>query len=94
MTNVTIDPRKGTAIAVFKDEEGLKKALEAKKIPVGSGVVEVLEFRDRGAGGGGNRGGFRGGRGGRGTARGGAHAQNSGKAGTSTSTAATTSPAP
>ena len=74
MNNVTIDPRKGTAIAVFKTNEGLKKALEAKKVTVASGAVEVLEFRDRsggqggGGGGGGGRGGFRnrGGRGGRG----------------------------
>ncbi|KAF2482972.1 Smg-4/UPF3 family-domain-containing protein [Neohortaea acidophila] len=46
--SVTIDPRKGTAIATFKSPEGLKKALEAKHVPVAGGAVEVLEFRDRG----------------------------------------------
>jgi regulator of nonsense transcripts 3 len=75
LSNVTIDPRKGTAIAVFKENEGLKKALEAKKVPVAGGAVEVLEFRDRAAGGPAGRGGYRGGRGGRGGARGGGNAQ-------------------
>ncbi|KAK1038191.1 hypothetical protein LTS16_012180 [Friedmanniomyces endolithicus] len=85
VVNVTIDPRKGTAIAVFKDTEGLKKAMAARKIVVAKGAVEVLEFRDRGGGerlgvgvgagprGGGSvrgRGGIRGGRGG-GAVRGG-----------------------
>lgn len=46
MSHVTIDPRKGTAIAVFKDSEGLKKALEARKVPVAQGAVEVLEFKE------------------------------------------------
>ena len=46
LSNVTIDPRKGTAIAVFKDNEGLTKAMQAKRVPVAGGVVEVLEFRD------------------------------------------------
>lgn len=65
VTNVTIDPRKGTAIALFKDPEGLKKAFAAKKVPVANGSVEILEWKDRGANNnGGNRGGFRGGRGG------------------------------
>ncbi|KAK5108983.1 hypothetical protein LTR62_007617 [Meristemomyces frigidus] len=73
--NVTIDPRKGTAIAQFRDAEGLRRALEKKRVPVAAGVVEVLEFRDGGAravgvGGGRGRGGFRGGRGG-GVGRGG-----------------------
>ena len=94
MNNVTIDPRKGTAIAVFKTNEGLKKALEAKKVGVANGAVEVLEFRERGGaaggggagggGGGGGRGGFRGrgGRGGRGGGAGGAgNAGNAGNAG-------------
>ncbi|KAK3720990.1 hypothetical protein LTR37_003280 [Vermiconidia calcicola] len=72
MANVTIDPRKGTAIAVFKSNEGLKKALEAKRVPVANGAVEVLEFRDRGVAVQANRGGFRSGRVGRGGARGGA----------------------
>lgn len=57
MNNVTIDPRKGTAIAVFKTQEGLKKAVEAKKVPVAKGAVEVIEFKDRGGGGGGGGGG-------------------------------------
>ncbi|KAI6848991.1 hypothetical protein KC332_g1593 [Hortaea werneckii] len=85
VANVTIDPRKGTAIAVFKDGGSLKKALEAKKVPVANGAVEVFEFKEaggRGAGGGGGgegggnargRGGFRGGRGG---GRGGAQGTN------------------
>ncbi|KAM3424707.1 hypothetical protein BST61_g6694 [Cercospora zeina] len=65
VTNVTIDPRKGTAIALFKDPEGLKKAFAAKKVPVANGTVEILEWKDRAANNnGGNRGGFRGGRGG------------------------------
>ncbi|KAK5115589.1 hypothetical protein LTR85_009760 [Meristemomyces frigidus] len=66
-TNVTIDPRKGTAIAVFTDNEGLKKAMEAKRVPVANGAVEVLEFRESAPRVGGptrGRGGFRGGRGG------------------------------
>lgn len=71
VTNVTIDPRKGTAIALFKDNVGLKKAQEAKKVPVANGNVEVLEWRDRGAPAA-PRGGFRGGRGGGRGARGGA----------------------
>ena len=81
MNNVTIDPRKGTAIAVFKSNDGLKKALEAKKVTVANGAVEVLEFRDRGAGatGTGGRGGFRG-RGGRGGRGGGGATAGSGSA--------------
>ena len=75
LTNVTIDPRKGTAIAFFKQNEGLKKALEAKRVPVANGAVEVLEFRDRSGSGPATRGGYRGGRGGRGGSRGGASAQ-------------------
>ena len=86
LSNVTIDPRKGTAIAVFKHNEGLKKALEAKRVPVSSGAVEVLEFRDRTAGGPTGRGGFRGGRGGRGGARGGANAQNTAPASSASAT--------
>lgn len=72
VVNVTIDPRKGTAIALFKDNESLKKAIEARRVPVANGAVEVLEFKEvgsRGGGGARGRGGFRGGRGG---ARGGA----------------------
>ena len=71
VANVTIDPRKGTAIAVFKQNEGLKSALEARRVPVANGAVEVLEFRDRVPSGSAPRGGFRGGRGGRGSGRGG-----------------------
>ena len=71
MSNVTIDPRKGTAIAVFKQNEGLKKALEAKRVPVANGAVEVLEFRGPTAGGPPSRGSYRGGRGGRDGGRGG-----------------------
>ena len=71
VSNVTIDPRRGTAIAVFKQNEGLKKALEAKRVPVANGAVEVLEFRGSTAGGPPSRGSYRGGRGGRGGGRGG-----------------------
>ncbi|KAK4494777.1 hypothetical protein PRZ48_014133 [Zasmidium cellare] len=72
VTSVTIDPRKGTAIAIFKDNESMKKAVEAKKVPVANGNVEVLEFKDRNVGN--NRGGFRGGRGGARGGRGGGQA--------------------
>lgn len=75
MGNVTIDPRKGTAIAVFKTQEGMKKAVEAKKIAVAKGAVEVMEFRDRN-GGRGQQGGVRGGGGGRGGRRGGGNVGN------------------
>ncbi|KAK6441013.1 hypothetical protein LTR95_002771 [Oleoguttula sp. CCFEE 5521] len=77
MGNVTIDPRKGTAIAVFRTPEGLRKALEAKRVSVGRGEVEVLRLREGLPGGapqggsGGGRGGFRGPRGGGAGARGG-----------------------
>ncbi|KAH9830243.1 nuclear localization sequence-binding protein-like [Teratosphaeria destructans] len=84
VNSVTIDPRKGTAIAMFKDQDGLAKALEAKKIPVANGAVEVHAFRDGSTRGGAptgapagpsgrGRGGHRGGRGG---VRGGAAAAN------------------
>lgn len=89
VANVTIDPRKGTAIAVFREPEALKKALEAKRVPVANGAVEVLEFRDRAATGSSQRGGFRGGRGGRGGAQ--AAAAASTVAATGGSTAATPS---
>lgn len=75
VTNVTIDPRKGTAIAVFKDSEGLKKAMEAKKVPVAGGAVEVHQFRETRGGGSVSRGGGgkRGGRGGGGVGGGQVH---------------------
>jgi regulator of nonsense transcripts 3 len=88
LSDVTIDPRKGTAIALFKQSEGLKKALEAKRVPVANGAVEVLEFRDRSGGGPANRGGYRGGRGGRGGSRGGATAQGASTASTAPTGAA------
>lgn len=76
VVNVTIDPRKGTAIAVFKDLEGLTKAMEAKRVPVAGGMVEVHQFRETRGGGGVPRGGGgkRGGRGSGGTGGGSAHA--------------------
>lgn len=81
VVNVTIDPRKGTAIAIFKSPDGLKKALEAKKVPVANGNLEMLEFKDRNGGnnassggGGGGRAGFRGGRSGARGGRGGGNA--------------------
>ncbi|EMC91842.1 hypothetical protein BAUCODRAFT_78782 [Baudoinia panamericana UAMH 10762] len=69
VTNVTIDPRKGTAIAVFSTNEGLQKAMQARRVPVANGAVEVLEFKDAGFRSGAGpaprgRGGYRGGRGG------------------------------
>nr|POE51887.1 isoform 2 of regulator of nonsense transcripts upf3 [Quercus suber] len=85
MVNVTIDPRKGTAIAVFKDNAGLKKAMGAKRVTVANGAIEVLEFKERqggaGAGsgsgaagqGGSGRGGLRGNRGGARAGRGAAN---------------------
>ncbi|WPH04662.1 Hypothetical protein R9X50_00755500 [Acrodontium crateriforme] len=73
MVSVTIDPRKGTAVAVFRDNAGLKKALEKKKVPVANGTVEVLEFREKGNSSGGNGGG----RGGRGNGKGGKAAKGS-----------------
>ncbi|QIW99113.1 hypothetical protein AMS68_004631 [Peltaster fructicola] len=54
VTKVSIDPRKGTAVAVFGSQEGLQKAIGAKKVTVASGAVEILEFKDRGGGAGGN----------------------------------------
>ena len=90
-TNVTIDPRKGTAIAVFKENEALKKAMEAKRVEVAKGAVEVLEFKETGArrpvsgpvrGGGGFRG--------RGGGRGGAAAVTA----VGSTAVATTTPAP
>lgn len=44
---VEIDKRKGTALAEFKDNEGLKAAMAKKSVPVAQGAVEVLEFRDK-----------------------------------------------
>ncbi|KAI4742440.1 hypothetical protein E4T50_07146 [Aureobasidium sp. EXF-12298] len=44
---VEIDKRKGTALAEFKDNEGLKAAMSKKSVPVAQGAVEVLEFRDK-----------------------------------------------
>ncbi|SMQ54336.1 unnamed protein product [Zymoseptoria tritici ST99CH_3D7] len=99
VVNVTIDPRKGTAIAIFKTVEAMKKALEAKKIPVGNGHVEVFEFKDRNAGNnavggmvGGGGGGVGGGRGGFNGARGGGRGGRGGRGGvvgTSATTAQT-----
>ncbi|KAI4721746.1 hypothetical protein E4T48_01972 [Aureobasidium sp. EXF-10727] len=51
---VEIDKRKGTALAEFKDNEGLKAAMSKKSVPVAQGAVEVLEFRDKQAQGGRN----------------------------------------
>jgi regulator of nonsense transcripts 3 len=65
IVSVTIDPRKGTAIALFKDAQGLQKAREAKRVTVASGTVEIHEFKDRNAAAGNNsnnRGGHRGNR--------------------------------
>lgn len=95
VANVTIDPRKGTAIAIFKTNDGLKKALEAKKVAVANGSIEILEFKDRNGGGnasgaGGGRGGFRGGRGGGRGGRGGGNASGSQAAAVSSKAAAKT----
>ncbi|KAF2723918.1 hypothetical protein K431DRAFT_282612 [Polychaeton citri CBS 116435] len=64
VSNVTIDPRKGTAIAVFKNTTDLKKAIEAKKVQIANGAVEIVEWKERSAGGGGAGGGGGGGGGG------------------------------
>lgn len=74
VVEVTIDSRKGTAVAAFADADGLKKAIETRRVPVASGTVEVLEFRDRGSSSGGGRGGNRAGKGGGRGARGGGQA--------------------
>ncbi|KAK6007525.1 hypothetical protein QM012_004339 [Aureobasidium pullulans] len=47
VVKVEIDKRKGTALAEFKDNEGLKAAMAKKSVPVAQGAVEVLEFRDK-----------------------------------------------
>lgn len=64
VTSVNIDPKKGTAVAVFKDADGLKKALEGKKIPIANGTLEIHEFRERGQATQGTRGGAKASRGG------------------------------
>jgi regulator of nonsense transcripts 3 len=74
VTNVTIDSRKGTAIAVFKDGQGLQKARDAKKVSVANGTVEIHEFKDRTAPSGGGRTSFKGNRGGARGGKGGAQA--------------------
>ncbi|KAF2859244.1 hypothetical protein K470DRAFT_271688 [Piedraia hortae CBS 480.64] len=40
--DVTIDPRKGTAVARFKESEGLAKAVAAGRVNVAQGTVEVV----------------------------------------------------
>lgn len=47
VVKVEIDKRKGTALAEFKDNEGLKAAMAKKSVPVAQGAVEVLEFKDK-----------------------------------------------
>lgn len=47
VVKVNIDKRKGTAIAEFKDNEGLKAAMSKRSVPVAQGAVEVLEYRDK-----------------------------------------------
>jgi regulator of nonsense transcripts 3 len=47
LVKVEIDKRKGTALAEFKDNQGLKAAMAKKTVPVAQGAVEVLEFRDK-----------------------------------------------
>ena len=47
VVKVDIDKRKGTAIAEFKNHEGLKAAMAKRSVPVAQGAVEVLEFRER-----------------------------------------------
>jgi regulator of nonsense transcripts 3 len=54
VVKVEIDKRKGTALAEFKDNEGLKAAMSKKSVPVAQGAVEVLEYRDKQAQGGRN----------------------------------------
>jgi regulator of nonsense transcripts 3 len=90
VVSVTIDPRKGTAIALFKDAQGLQKAREAKRVTVASGNVEVHEFKDRSAGSGGGSGNRGGHRPNRNTGRGGGGGAGKGSAAatTATSTAA------
>jgi regulator of nonsense transcripts 3 len=91
IVSVTIDPRKGTAIALFKDAQGLQKAREAKRVSVASGTVEIHEFKDRNAAAGSNsnnRGSHRGNRtGGRGGKAGGGGGGGSGAAAATGTTA-------
>ncbi|KAI5206162.1 hypothetical protein E4T39_02656 [Aureobasidium subglaciale] len=54
VVKVEIDKRKGTALAEFKNNEGLKAAMAKKSVPVAQGAVEVLEYRDKQAQGGRN----------------------------------------
>lgn len=69
INSVNIDSRKGTAIAAFASEQALQKAIQARKVSVANGAIEVLEFRDRSSAtgpsqrGGPGRGSGRGGRG-------------------------------
>ena len=53
VVKVDIDKRKGTALAEFKDHDSLKAAMAKRSVSVAQGAVEVLEFRDRPAPGGG-----------------------------------------
>ncbi|GAB7355962.1 hypothetical protein MBLNU459_g6594t1 [Dothideomycetes sp. NU459] len=57
VVKVDIDKRKGTAIAEFRDHEGLKAAMAKRSVPVAQGAVEVLEYRDKPAASGPARGG-------------------------------------
>lgn len=47
VVKVDIDKRKGTALAEFKNHDGLKAAMAKRSIPVAQGAIEVLEFRER-----------------------------------------------
>lgn len=81
VVKVEIDKRKGTALAEFKDNDGLKAAMAKKSVPVAQGAVEVLEFRDKPAQGGrGGQAGARSGGGGSGGG-GGGNAPNRGRGG-------------
>ncbi|KAI5200207.1 hypothetical protein AUEXF2481DRAFT_748 [Aureobasidium subglaciale EXF-2481] len=68
VVKVEIDKRKGTALAEFKDNEGLKAAMAKKSVAVAQGAVEVLEYRDKQAQGGRNAQSSNGGRGAQGNA--------------------------
>ncbi|KAF1821555.1 uncharacterized protein K489DRAFT_381550 [Dissoconium aciculare CBS 342.82] len=92
VVSVTIDPRKGTAIALFMDAQGLQKAREAKRVTVASGNVEVHEFKDRSAGSGGGSGSRAGHRPNRNAGRGGGGG-GAGKSGAAATSAASTAAA-
>jgi regulator of nonsense transcripts 3 len=50
ITSIDQDKRKGFAYVDFADAESLQKAVKAGKIDIAKGAVQILEFKERGAG--------------------------------------------